>query len=483
MRWRSAAIDGQVPSHVAALWTRILHGRELELDQIHKSRSRKEQSNVDELIHALLEIVALADEACVGVGIPDENGKPGDPFEQIANARLVNRPGRKDQSSTLCREIDPSLFAVLPKLHTPQNGITLRSLTHNLALVVSPEVKITWNWAPSKGIARKYIYHGINALILPLPYTISPAAFSQRKPISGWLRNMPVEYGFFDFTNILKGDWIAAIEKILRTANECVEKIELVILPELSLNEQNLDQLSELLLKQPVPPMVVCGVALAANNPTEFPRNTCVTLNFVELPDGSKRYARTVQDKHHRWRLDARQIKQYGLGSRLDPSRNWWEACSVFNREINFHAVTSWLTLCTLICEDLARPDPIGNVVRCIGPNLVIALLMDGPQLSNRWPARYASVLADDPGSSILTVTSLGMAQLSTPQGCTPSRVVALWKDAVSGVNREIELPPGNQAIVLCMTRERCEEFSADGRGDREATAHVTLSGVHTLHV
>ena len=163
-----------------------------------------------------------------------------------------------------------------------------------------------------------------------------------------------------------------------------MEKIDLVILPELSLNEQSLDQLSELLLKQLVPPMVVCGVALAANNPTEFPRNTCVTLNFVEMPDGSKRYARTVQDKHHRWRLDARQIKQYGLGSRLDPSRDWWEACSVFNREINFHAVTSWLTLCTLICEDLARPDPIGNVVRCIGPNLVVALLMDGPQLSNR---------------------------------------------------------------------------------------------------
>jgi 5-methylcytosine-specific restriction enzyme A len=47
--------------------------------------------------------------------------------------------------------------------------------------------------------------------------------------------------------------------------------------------------------------------------------------------------------------------------------------------------------------------------MRSVGPNLVVALLMDGPQLTARWPARYASVLADDPGSSVLTLTSLGM--------------------------------------------------------------------------
>jgi len=52
--------------------------------------------------------------------------------------------------------------------------------------------------------------------------------------------------------------------------------------------------------------------------------------------------------------------------------------------------------LTVLICEDLARLDPVNDLVRAVGPNLVMSLLMDGPQLTTRWPARYATVLADD---------------------------------------------------------------------------------------
>jgi hypothetical protein len=61
--------------------------------------------------------------------------------------------------------------------------------------------------------------------------------------------------------------------------------------------------------------------------------------------------------------------------------------------------------------EDLARPDPVGDLVRSVGPNLVIALLMDGPQLRARWSGRYAMSLADDPGSFVLSVTSLGTTE------------------------------------------------------------------------
>ena len=42
-------------------------------------------------------------------------------------------------------------------------------------------------------------------------------------------------------------------------------------------------------------------------------------------------------------------------------------------------------------------------------------LLLDGPQLTSRWAARYASVLADDPGSAVMTLTSYGMVQRSRP--------------------------------------------------------------------
>src|SRR5690606_18576218 len=104
-----------------------------------------------------------------------------------------------------------------------------------------------------------------------------------------------------------------------------------------------------------------------------------------------------------------------------------------------------------LICEDLARQDPVAELVRAVGPNLVIALLMDGPQLEGRWSDRYATVLADDPGSSVLTVTNAGMVKLDTWQGNGRSNSVALWRDAVSGKSQKIELRRSTKAVSLLL--------------------------------
>jgi hypothetical protein len=142
-----------------------------------------------------------------------------------------------------------------------------------------------------------------------------------------------------------------------------------------------------------------------------------------------------------------------------------------------------WLTTCVLICEDLARQDPIAEIVRAVGPNLVIALLMDGPQLRSRWSARYATVLAEDPGSSVLTLTSLGMAMLSRPGGQLGSRVVALWKDAKTAESREITLSENSVGIVLSLSVEYLDEWSADGRNDDFATGYPLLAGVHEVSV
>ena len=87
----------------------------------------------------------------------------------------------------------------------------------------------------------------------------------------------------------------------------------------------------------------------------------------------------------------------------------------------------------------------------------------DGPQLSSRWAARYASVLADDPGSSVLTLTSFGMAQRSRPPGDDPSRVIALWKDSSRGI-REIPLEHGAQGVVISANADRATRRSSDGR-------------------
>jgi hypothetical protein len=192
-------------------------------------------------------------------------------------------------------------------------------------------------------------------------------------------------------------------------------------------------------------------------------------------------FADVVQRKHHPWKLDESQVIQYGLGGVLSPYREWWEHIDCTGRRLNFVSISEDLVVCALICEDLARPDPVANIVRAVGPNLVIALLMDGPQTKERWAARYATVLADDPGCSVLSLTSLGMAQLSRPQtGHSRSRVVALWKDRFNGAT-EIELPPESDAIAVSLSTRHREEFTADGRGDGGNAAFPILSGVHPI--
>jgi len=140
------------------------------------------------------------------------------------------------------------------------------------------------------------------------------------------------------------------------------------------------------------------------------------------------------------------------------------------------------MVLAAPICEDLARPDPVGDLVRAVGPNLVIALLMDGPQLKERWSSRYATVLADDPGCSVLTLTSLGMSKLSRPRsGPSRSNVIGLWKDAKNGVPQEIELDAGAEGVILSITMRHEEEWSADGRSDGGYAIYPVLSGIHCL--
>lgn len=117
-----------------------------------------------------------------------------------------------------------------------------------------------------------------------------------------------------------------------------------------------------------------------------------------------------------------------------------------------------------------------------MGPNLVIALLMDGPQLNTRWAARYASVLAEDPGSSVLAITSLGMAERSRPvlkgtgRRAAASRVIALWRDALAG-EVEIALDPDEDACVLSLECRKHKEFSADGRDDGEQSVYPVYAG------
>ena len=317
----------------------------------------------------------------------------------------------------------------------------------------------------------------LNFLIVPWPPEVRPVQFESVKPLSSETRNMPPGFSFFTYKQDNPADSgysiRAIIEDLYAKATRKLGKIDAVVLPEAALSFDEHTTLSRDILEKKS--FLISGVASPSFHSPESEKHGENRV-YIDLPALHSLY----QPKHHRWKLDQSQISQYGLGSRLYPEKLWWEHISLDYRHLYFAAVMPWLVMSVLICEDLARPDPVGDLVRSVGPNLVIALLMDGPQLKERWGARYATTLADDPGCSVLTVTSAGMCSLSRPSsGVGRSRVVALWKDAKSGAPVEIELPEGQDGVVISLSVRLLEEWTADGRSDRRNAGYPILSGIH----
>lgn len=106
---------------------------------------------------------------------------------------------------------------------------------------------------------------------------------------------------------------------------------------------------------------------------------------------------------------------------------------------------------------------------------------MDGPQRKDRWPARYATVLADDPGSSVLSVTSLGLIERTNQTGAyTPANQIGLFRDD-TGRATEIQLPRGAHAVCLTLQPTVITEHTLDGRPDKGDAQSWRLAGVQPV--
>jgi hypothetical protein len=81
--------------------------------------------------------------------------------------------------------------------------------------------------------------------------------------------------------------------------------------------------------------------------------------------------------------------------------------------------------------------------------------------------------LIDDPGSSILTLTSFGLIKRSNLSEDRSSREIAIWREPHSGKTREIKLPVGYDAQLVSIRREYSLERTLDGRGDNNDSAIV----------
>lgn len=263
-------------------------------------------------------------------------------------------------------------------------------------------------------------------------------------------------FGFFEFAPS-EGLDFDLVDRTLVAANDEVGQVNVVVLPESAVDHSEIEELEALLSHHGVIGLVT-GVRQRSAQPGRLPGN------WVHIGASTgEHWVHIRQSKHHRWSLDEAQIYQYHLGGALHPHIRWWEGIEVPRRSIQIVEVGEGSTVVSLVCEDLAQIDDVADVLRSVGPMTVITPLLDGPQLSSRWAARYASVLADDPGSSVLTLTSFGMAQRSRPSGRNASPVIALWKDPGRGI-REIPLEPGAQGVLISVSADRGTRRSSDGR-------------------
>jgi hypothetical protein len=282
------------------------------------------------------------------------------------------------------------------------------------------------------------------------------------------------KFGYFDyepnsvFSDIAILKWV---KRLLAYAKDIGQRIDLIVLPECALTLSQWNRVAKYATTNGM--AIISGVRRSAVDETAGQNSLRMRLSFdsdFEL----------VQFKHHRWQIESSQINNYGLGGTLCLKKSWWENITIEPRELNFIALLPELVLCPLICEDLARQDPVAELVRSVGPNLVIALLMDGPQIAERWSARYATVLADDPGSSVLTLSNLGMVELSRPRNCRAARVFASWKDA-SGSFVPLELASNEVGLILNLQFTNKKEWSVDGRHDGSVASTPVLCGIHPI--
>jgi hypothetical protein len=454
--WREAAATpgAEAPAAVREQWDAVTKLQDLPLAAVRDGDS-------PELCEALLTLHAMADEACAGLSTSAEDPSPG-PFERRAWKHLAAH-------RSLAR-LSPARVRITPKTHFATRGITIRSFSRYLALSYE-SVDLQWQrteaaarWRPPARGRREF-----NLLLVPWPLEIQAEDFRR---VDGPLDNMDRRaFGFFEFAPA-RSLPLDELSGVLDAARRQVGRIDAVVLPEGAVDASEIEPIEELLEAHGVGSLIA-GVRARAEG-RELGENR-MHLG-IRRTDG---WQHLEQAKHHRWSLDEPQIRQYHLCRVLDPGQVWWEAIDLPERCVQVLDLGGGTTLAPLICEDLARLDEVADVLRRIGPTLVVAVLLDGPQLATRWPARYATILGDEPGSAVLTLTSYGMVARSRPPGARRSRVVALWSDPTRRL-QELELGRGASALLVTACVGTKTTWTADGRR-HDGTPDLTLSSVHQL--
>lgn len=501
-QWRLAPVPTgdylpPAPGAVHYLWKRLAALRSSRLYQ-------PSIMHIPDWWRVCLQLILIADEASRGVGFDDAN-----PFWRFVNSMQISGESAEESRFGFgyvqlpiysISTASPDTVCVQPKSRTSTVGCSVRSVTHHLALLPPRgNVMARWFAAPDNQDSDVDLSK-LGLLLVPYPYKISDDAFEQ--PLNTNAGAMPgwnwfhINQSWLPQSRADRAKFIEDIQQLVENASE-INPVNGVILPEYSIDMKLYIELSRALISNTDIDFLIAGTS---SNTKGEKGNFVSILPFYALNEKERiSESQSINDiivsrpKHHRWKMNLAQINQYDLSQlrhncKSQPHPDYWEHIDLHRRHLDFFPYRNASCFSTLICEDLARIDPCQEAARAIGPNLLIALLMDGPQLPQRWPGRYATGLTEDPGSSVLTFTSLGLIERqnqhlikrrSSDRGpATPlSYAVALWKDKYNGA-LTLELPRGADALFLTIDLQTQSERSLDGRGgnNHQTTCHFTFA-------
>ena len=434
---------------------------------------------------AAVELLAIADEACNGVGyfVPENENRKENWVAKTANAILENGIPRtpssrhvKHHDDRICSIastlVNSDVVCVQPKSRTPNVGCSLRNLSKNLSLLPPRgQMKIHWLTPPVEQPSEHQ--SNLNLLLIPYPYKIE----------NTWIKTEIIcnenedGWGWFE----LQQEWLQRhedkflefIDALISKAATTNRKINGLVFPEFSLIYKIYEKLAiHLRDKYMSFDFLVAGTSENCNEKTG---NFALASHFYKVAGGNRAMATVSRPKHHRWSLDRKQIESYKLNSsfqstRVDLARKpecfkWWEHIPIYQRRIHVNALRDSSVFTAMICEDLARSDPAHEPIKAVGPNIVFVLLMDGPQIEWRWAARYSTGLAEDPGSSVMTITSKALVERWNAGKKVKEKnwSIGIWKDSKNRA-KEIICSPDSQAVVVELTSDTQIERTIDGR-------------------
>jgi hypothetical protein len=147
-------------------------------------------------------------------------------------------------------EIDRTRLRVLPKMHAPRKGLTVRSLSHHLALCSGDEICPFWEISVGYSPTREFM----NLLVVPWPEVVKPVQFRRVPRKRSGMQNMPNDFGFFQYSaepeknddgEVDPENFVTHVESLCREATSMMGRIDGIVFPELALVPEEFEALRE----------------------------------------------------------------------------------------------------------------------------------------------------------------------------------------------------------------------------------------------